>query len=260
MSELYGPVHTVLELTWEVRREIILVLPEALWDHKLYYTKSEFFTYNDDGDLVSEVERDEKDEIIRQIEYTYDSDGYLAVETISYPNSGTTQKVHKYDQTGDQKVIQSKSEDLFKENHTVNFYNKNGLCEKVEEYNYRGELSGTKYYEYDDQENLVNIKTLNSSGKKIIEINNTFNSQNIRYKCVSNFWDPIIRGHQIKRITYFDEHQNETRKIYFNSEMGIERFNVYEYEYDKYSNWTSQKTIQNGYLILRRERTIEYFE
>jgi len=25
---------------------------------------------------------------------------------------------------------------FFKEDHTVNFYNKNGLCEKVEEYNY----------------------------------------------------------------------------------------------------------------------------
>ena len=61
------------------------------------------------------------------------------------------------------------------------------------------------------------------------------------------------------RIVYkYDEKNNLIEQTEYGKDNKLKAAYTYSYEFDKKSNWTRQKKIQNGAVIEIRERNISY--
>ena len=257
MSQLFGPVKTILELTWKVNGANIAG-PEHHLGNELNYLYTEVYTYSRFGDLLYIVLWDKRDKIVRKADLTYNRKGELIHESLFYLGYGYEQKIYEYDTQGRRMEIK-----LYRKNHlkerTLYIYDKRGLCVRTDELNNEGELVISRHFDYNADENLVHMEKTNENGEKIGEEFKYFNEPTKlikkNYCCTKglalNPWEKIIACYDCQGNIISETWHRP------NGEEG--RHNIHEYEFDRCGNWISRKTFENGFLNCRKERNIEYF-
>ncbi|NLN49099.1 MAG: hypothetical protein GX154_08500 [Clostridiales bacterium] len=256
MSQLFGLVKTILELTWEVKGAL-LTRPEDLLDHKLYYLQTEVKTYSRYGDLLYSVLWNNKNEVVRKSDLAYNRKGKLIQETNFYLGYGYDHEIYEYNGHGDKMRIK-----LFMKNQLTEcthfLYDTMGVCVRIDRKNNKGELLSSRHVEYNIEENLVHYKIFNGKGEKDGEDLKYFTEQNQLIKSIYCFQDAESIPWE-KLITCNDGQGNIVKESWHRHNGELGRQNVHKYDFDRYGNWISRKTFESGYLILRKERIIEYF-
>lgn len=257
MSQLCGPVKKNLELTWKVNGTI-LTRPEDLLNHELKYLTTEVNTYHRSGDLLYSVLWNEKNKIVRNADLTYNRKGKLIHETLFYMGFGYEQKIYEYDSKGRRAKIKLFSDSQLLE-CTVFIYDKRGLCVRSDELNNEGELVVSMHFDYNADENMVHMEKTNENGERIADEYQYFNEENGLMKKIYCCPKEFEKNNWQKIIACYDANENKIEETWYGHNGEVYRQRIYEYEFDCFGNWISRKTFENGFLICRKERDIEYF-
>lgn len=197
------------------------------------YLGTEYFSYDDEGNVLQSKATDSEDEVLAQTDYTYNNKGQLITE--KFYKNGNFQSHTKREYKGDnvRKIYELDEEGKIKSS-TVYEYNKKDKITKKTEYNANVEVDEYTVYEYDKKGNKIKYVDYNADGS----VEKTHTSE-------------------------YDKYNNETLRQVFNADGEEENYNYmrYQYTYDKKGNWTQQiEFLKNGNSLDVVKREIEYYK
>jgi antitoxin component YwqK of YwqJK toxin-antitoxin module len=206
------------------------ILERATFNQQGNLTDKVTYFYDDKGNLKGENRYLATDVVQYKAEYDYDDKGRKVTEK-HYDGNGKMDYETRYTYSGDKPVA-------------------------VETFNAAGEVIYVEKKTYDKDGNVLSDYSFDKFDGKHMRDTYTYDKKGNR-----TAWE-TYEGDKIKmKVSYtFDKYNNITKVLAVDSEGAVVDSRLYNYEYDKTSNWTRKLYIQNDRPAVITERKITYLE
>lgn len=211
--------------------------------------------YNKDGKIATKRIY-QGDSIILQLTWTYDKQRLVKFEDAK-KNGFIETTSYFYDDNGNciKKLINSTwvmDKTLIRNRFVENLYDESNRCVEMKEYTDYDNDTIIKYYEYNNNGNLVVEKIVNANGSKQMKRMKYYRNGIMKEEKLINGFDD-----EISEIKYFDQRGNLQKIEYYGNKI-LQSKKVFEYKYDDKGNWIMMTTLANGEPMKMTERVILY--
>ena len=199
-------------------------------------------TYDDKGNLVEEVNYDDRGKALERITMTYNDKGQMASRKVEFYHETSDKMIaeeyFEYTYDADGKIASKEGWEGEHEERKVTYkYTHTANSETETEYNMRGDVVDKLEMKYDDKGNMISR--------------------------AHTTYDKGVGRTMTIDFTY-DEHGHILTETMSRSGSSIKKIITFEYVYDKYGNWIERKeTIKKGAKETpgnHLKRSIEYYE
>ncbi|NLN49101.1 MAG: hypothetical protein GX154_08510, partial [Clostridiales bacterium] len=229
-----------------------------LLDRELYYLSTELSLYDKSGRLTTKSFWDSKDKLVRKSEFVYNQKNQLTLITVFYSSSEPDEEVYEYDAPG--RKIKTKFYSNKKLRKYYDFFYEGEGHQLTSQKTYLiGELISFDQFIYNKAGRLIRFESHNKKGEKTEEKQIKYNQEGQIVESVILYLKDNALIPWGKVVTYYDEDEERSEVIWYLKNGEVDSHYLYEYEFDDIGNLIQMKTFQNGFLVHRLEREIEYY-